>query len=98
MVEIWQRYHASEMQKADEIVPASANNQKPKTFRDGSSVVGRRISRRRFGELLELVQDRTWLAKVTNALNQYWQKRNAHKKSCFLNNSENGRVAPIEQP
>jgi hypothetical protein len=32
-------------------------------------------------ELLEQVQDRTWLAKVTNALNQHWQKRNAAKKN-----------------
>jgi len=32
-------------------------------------------------ELLEQVQDRTWLAKVTNALNQHWQKRNVAKKT-----------------
>ena len=32
-------------------------------------------------ELLELVEDRVWLAKVTNALNQYWQKRNEAKKN-----------------
>jgi len=32
-------------------------------------------------ELLEQVQDRMWLAKVTNALNQHWQKRNAAKKN-----------------
>jgi hypothetical protein len=32
-------------------------------------------------ELLGQVQDRTWLAKVTNALNQHWQKRNANKKN-----------------
>jgi hypothetical protein len=32
-------------------------------------------------ELLELVEDRAWLAKVTNALNQHWQKRNAAKKN-----------------
>ncbi len=31
-------------------------------------------------ELLEHVQDRTWLAKVTNALNQHWQWQNARKK------------------
>jgi hypothetical protein len=31
-------------------------------------------------ELLEQVQDRAWLAKVTNALNQHWQRRNARKK------------------
>ncbi len=35
-------------------------------------------------ELLEQIKDRTWLAKVTNALNQYWQKRNARKKSVFV--------------
>jgi len=32
-------------------------------------------------ELLELVEHRAWLAKVTNALNQHWQRRNAAKKS-----------------
>ena len=32
-------------------------------------------------ELLDQVQDRAWLAKVTNALNQHWQKRNAAKKN-----------------
>jgi hypothetical protein len=32
-------------------------------------------------ELLKQVQDRTWLAKVTNVLNQRWQKRNAAKKN-----------------
>jgi hypothetical protein len=32
-------------------------------------------------ELLEQMQDRTWLAKITNALNQHWQKRNANKKN-----------------
>ena len=31
-------------------------------------------------EVLEQVRDRTWLAKVTNALNQHWQKKNAAKK------------------
>jgi hypothetical protein len=31
-------------------------------------------------ELLEQIKDRSWLAKVTNALNQHWQKRNAAKK------------------
>jgi hypothetical protein len=34
-------------------------------------------------ELLEQVKDRTWLAKVTNALNQHLQKRNAAKKKCL---------------
>ena len=31
-------------------------------------------------ELLELVKDRTWLARMTNALNQHWQKKNAAKR------------------
>jgi len=41
-------------------------------------------------ELLELVKDRTWLAKVTNALNQHWQKKNAAKKNRMANGSQNG--------
>ena len=32
-------------------------------------------------ELLAQVQDRTWLAKVTNALNQHWHQQNARKKN-----------------
>ena len=43
-------------------------------------------------ELLEQVRDRTWLAKVTNALNQHWQKRNAAKKNCPVNCSLNVHV------
>jgi hypothetical protein len=31
-------------------------------------------------ELLEQMNHRTWLAKVTNALNQHWQRKNAGKK------------------
>jgi hypothetical protein len=31
-------------------------------------------------EVLELKKDRTWLVRMTNALNQYWQKKNAAKK------------------
>ena len=48
-------------------------------------------------ELLEQVGDRAWLAKVTNALNQHWQKRNAAKKSNLANGSENGRVLSAGQ-
>jgi hypothetical protein len=32
-------------------------------------------------ELLEQVKDRAWLVKVTNAVNQHWQKNNASKKN-----------------
>ncbi len=31
-------------------------------------------------EVIERGRDRTWLAKVTNALNQHWQKKNAAKR------------------
>ena len=31
-------------------------------------------------EVLEQAKDRTWLAKVTNALNQHWQNKNAAKR------------------
>jgi hypothetical protein len=31
-------------------------------------------------EVLEQAKDRTWLAKVTNALNQHWQRKNAGKR------------------
>jgi hypothetical protein len=30
-------------------------------------------------EILELAEDRSWLAKVTNTISQYWQKKNARK-------------------
>jgi hypothetical protein len=43
-------------------------------------------------ELLEQVQDRTWLAKITNVLNQHWQKRNAAKKNHPMNSPQNGHV------
>jgi hypothetical protein len=45
-------------------------------------------------ELLELVQDRVWLVKVTNALNQHWQKKNAAKKNRPANGSPNGLALP----
>lgn len=31
-------------------------------------------------EVLDQAKDRTWLAKVTNALNQHWQNKNAAKR------------------
>jgi hypothetical protein len=36
-------------------------------------------------EDLEQVQDRAWLAEVTNALNQHWQRKNAVKRKPTLN-------------
>jgi len=49
-------------------------------------------------ELLELVKDRTWLAKVTNALNQYWQKRNAAKKNLLADGLPNKYFSPVSVP
>ena len=46
-------------------------------------------------ELLEQVRDRTWLAKVTNALNQHWQKRNANKKNRLADGPSNGHSSPV---
>ena len=31
-------------------------------------------------EVLELAKDRPWLARMTNAINQHWQRKNATKK------------------
>jgi hypothetical protein len=44
-------------------------------------------------ELVELANDRTWLAKATNAINQYWQRKNAVKKT----RSVNGFGVPANQ-
>jgi len=37
-------------------------------------------------DLLEQAKDRTWLAKVTNALNQHWQNKNAAKRKQLAGN------------
>jgi len=31
-------------------------------------------------DVLELVKDRTWLAKVTNAVSEHWKQKNQQKK------------------
>jgi hypothetical protein len=38
-------------------------------------------------ELIELLKDRAWLGRMTTALNNYWQRKNAARKS-KLNGSE----------
>jgi hypothetical protein len=40
-------------------------------------------------EVSELVKDRTWLARMTNALNQHWQKKNSLRKQGELHSSNN---------
>jgi hypothetical protein len=41
-------------------------------------------------ELLERVKDRAWLVKVTNALNQHWQKKNSVKRNHLAMGLTNG--------
>ena len=43
-------------------------------------------------EVLEQVKDRAWLARVTNALNQHWQRKNAAKRNCLMDSSQNNKV------
>ena len=49
-------------------------------------------------ELLEQVQDRTWLSKVTNALNQHWQNKNAAKKIRMTISPANGHGRSAGDP
>ena len=46
-------------------------------------------------DLLETAKDRSWLVKMTTAINSHWQKQNARKKSIGLNGRHNeaNRVA-----
>jgi hypothetical protein len=42
-------------------------------------------------EVLELTKERTWLAKVTNAINQHWRDHNAGRESRSKIHPENGQ-------
>jgi hypothetical protein len=48
-------------------------------------------------ELLELMKDKSWLVKVTNAVNQHWRNQNTKKKS-RLANAENGQTVFAASP
>ena len=41
-------------------------------------------------DVLELTKDRSWLVKVTTAINQHWHKKNATKTSRSAADSRNG--------
>lgn len=46
-------------------------------------------------DVLELSKDRTWLAKVTNAISQHWKQKNLHKKgssSLLVVNGESPQI------
>jgi hypothetical protein len=46
-------------------------------------------------DLLETAKDRSWLVKMTTAINTHWQKQNS-KKSRAVNGSQNGPSARLE--
>ena len=39
-------------------------------------------------EVLEQAKDRAWLARITNTINQHWQKKNAKKKIIYKNGDQ----------
>jgi hypothetical protein len=47
-------------------------------------------------EVLDLAQDRNWLVRATNVVNQHWQRKNAHKKGHSVNSSQKGPCSPLD--
>jgi hypothetical protein len=47
-------------------------------------------------DVLELVNDRSWLAKMTNTVNQHWQKKNARQKGRL--GASNGDASLLNLP
>jgi hypothetical protein len=47
-------------------------------------------------EVAELTKDRSWLAKMSQAICQHWQKRNARHKGQAVKNSTLGLSAVLE--
>jgi hypothetical protein len=43
-------------------------------------------------DILETLKDRSWLIKVTNTINQHWQRQNVRKKSASIN-GHNGELS-----
>jgi hypothetical protein len=41
-------------------------------------------------DVLELLNDRSWLVKMTNTINQHWQRQNSRKKTHSEDRSQNG--------
>ena len=39
-------------------------------------------------DVLELLEDRSWLTKVTNTINQHWHKMNGRKNGHFVMSGE----------
>ncbi|MGP8201157.1 MAG: hypothetical protein ACLQU4_16830 [Limisphaerales bacterium] len=49
-------------------------------------------------DILETLKDRSWLTKVTNTINQHWQRQNARKKNRSANGSRNRHSSLLELP
>jgi hypothetical protein len=47
-------------------------------------------------EVAELTKDRSWLAKMSQAICQHWQKRNARQKGQVVKNSTLGLLVASE--
>jgi hypothetical protein len=44
-------------------------------------------------DVLETAKDRAWLVKVTNTINQHWQRQNLRKKATGTNGFHNGEMS-----
>jgi hypothetical protein len=42
-------------------------------------------------DIVELMADRAWLGKITHAVNQHWQRKNANRKGRSVNGARNGQ-------
>jgi hypothetical protein len=49
-------------------------------------------------DILELIKDRSWLAKITNTINQHWRRQNSRKKGRPANGSQNGHSSRLDLP
>jgi hypothetical protein len=45
-------------------------------------------------DLLEIAKDRSWLVKMTTAINQHWHRQNSRKKSHSGNGSQKSSALP----
>src|SRR4051794_12492479 len=45
-------------------------------------------------EVLELAKDRSWLVKITNAVNQHWHRQNARRKTRPVITAPGGPLFP----
>lgn len=46
-------------------------------------------------DVLELLKDRSWLVKVTNTINQHWQRQNARKKDKGMSQNGHAEIAAL---